>query len=193
MNINLVGLNKSDLAIGDELAAFDGKKCVGTLKITESYLINESASLIASFSTDDQNRDGFIVDDIIQIYAWNKSTGEVSEVQVDVVNGQMKYELNASVLAKVESLSTSVKNLEDIVKIDVFPNPSKGRVTVRFSQLPDAGSTIDILDISGRKITSRLITGTSEEFNLDQLPTGLYMVKSTIGSKEIIQKLILSK
>lgn len=193
MNINLVGLHESDISIGDELAAFDGKKCIGTLKITENHLIVGSASLIASFSTDDQNRDGFIVGDIIQISAWNKSTGDVSEVQVEVIDGQMKYAINASVLAKMKSLSTSANSFVDNMKIDVFPNPSKGKVTVRFSTMPDSGSRIDILDISGRKVTSRLISGISEEFNLDQQPAGLYLVKSILGSNETIQKLIINR
>lgn len=193
MNINLVSLNESDLVIGDELAAFDGDICVGTLKITESHLVNGSASLIASFSTDDKNKDGFKEGNQIQIIAWNHLSGNESKVEAELVNGQMSYEKNASVLVQMESLSTGIKGFEDLVTINVFPNPSKGRITIRFSEIPDAGSRIDILDISGRKVTSRLITGTSEEFNLDQQPAGIYLVKSIIDSKEKIHKLIITK
>ena len=89
--------------------------------------------------------------------------------------------------------TTGIEDLTEMVKIDVFPNPSKGNVTVRFSELPEVGSRIDIMDLSGRKITTRQITGTSEEFNLDQQPAGIYLVKSFLGSKEKTQKLIISK
>src|ERR1035437_9518363 len=105
----------------------------------------------------------------------------------------MSFEKNASVLVQMKSLSTGIKSFEEMVQIDVFPNPTKGKVTVRFSEIPVQGSRIDILVISGRKVASRLISETSEEFNLDQQPTGLYLVKSIIDSNVIINKLIITK
>jgi len=87
---------------------------------------------------------------------------------------------------------TGMKNKMDIMKIDVFPNPSDGQFTVRFSQIPDDGSKIDILDISGRKIISRLISENSELFSLAGQAAGTYLVKSIIGSNERIQKLVIN-
>jgi hypothetical protein len=193
MNINFIGLNESGLSIGDELAAFDGDICVGALKITSSQINSVTASLVASFSTNSVKQDGFIEGHPIQIYYWNQLTGEKSSAQINVVDGQMSFEKNASVLVQMKSLSTGIKSFEEMVKIDVFPNPTKGKITVRFTQLPVAGSSIDILDISGRKVASRLISNLSEEFNLDQQPAGLYLVKSILGTNEIIQKLIITK
>jgi hypothetical protein len=193
MNINLIGLNESGISIGDELAAYDWDLCVGTLKITSDHFLKGTASLIASFSTTDQIQNGFKEGDIIQVIGWNKLTNKESKVLTEVVTGQMSYEKNASVLIQMKSLSTSIKSSKDLVSIHVFPNPSKGRITVRFSKLPDAGSRIDILDISGRKVASRIITGTFEEFNFDSQPAGIYLVKSILGTQEIIHKLIISK
>ena len=100
------------------------------------------------------------------------------------------------ILKDVEIVSstevTGMENQADQMKIDIFPNPGDGKFTVRFSQFPDARSRIDILDISGRKITSRIILETSENFNLEGHAAGVYFVKSIIGSKEIVQKLILN-
>ena len=86
-----------------------------------------------------------------------------------------------------------IEDLSGMVKMDVFPNPSEGKITVRFSSLVDADSRIDILDISGRKVTSRIITGIAEEFNLENQPAGLYFVKSILGSKNITKKLLIKK
>jgi len=193
MNINLVDLQVANLSVGDEMAVFDGKICVGTLKITEANLAEGTASLIASFSTNENNQDGFVDGNQIQIYSWNKKTGNETQVQSEVVNGQLIYEKNASVLVKMKSLTTGIANLDGSVKIDVFPNPSIGKVNVRFSELPEVGSRIDILDLSGRKVTSRLITGTSEVFNLCAQPAGIYVVKLKIGSNEIIHKVVINK
>jgi hypothetical protein len=192
MNINMIDISESGISIGDELAAFDGDLCVGFLKITENHLINNNASIAASFSTDDNIQNGFKVGDPIQVKIWNPVSGKESFVQTEVLSGKMTYEKNSSVLVKIVSLSTSAKKFDKMVKIDLFPNPGNGRVTVRFSQLPDAGSRIDIYDLSGRKIVSREISDLSEEFNLEQQSAGLYIVKSTIGTYGETQKLIIN-
>lgn len=192
VNINIVGLSRSGIVAGDELAAFDGDICVGALKVAENHIIDGSASLVASISSAINTNDGFTEGHAIRIIAWNKLTGDESEVQADVINGQLKYAKNSSVLLNIKSLTTQFHSFQDIVAIDVFPNPSQGKVTVRFSNFPDAGSSIEILDISGRKIVSRIVTGMSEVFNLDQQPAGVYLVKSKLGSKETVQKLVIN-
>jgi len=193
MNINLVGLNgTTEISAGDEFAAFDGDICVGALKITEDQLLTGSISLIASYSTSDQVIDGFVEGHSIKIYSWSKLTGNESEINTDVVNGELKYAKNGSVLV-MKSVTTGANTLTDVVQINVFPNPSKGKFTVQFSEMPNAGSRIEILDISGRIIASRLITGTSEEISLDNHTSGLYLVKSILGSSQTIHKLIVNK
>jgi parallel beta-helix repeat protein len=195
MNINIANLNSIGISEGDELAAFDGKVCVGTAKINEANLLSGTACLVSSFSTDDQNPNGFKVGDPVQISTWSKLNGNESIINAEIITGQMKYEKNASVLVKMKSatLVTGISNLSDMIKIDVFPNPCQGKVTVRFSEIPEANSRIEISDLSGRKLISRLISGTSEEFNLDFFTSGLYLVRSILGSNEYIQKLIVNK
>ena len=192
MNINIVGLLEAGVSVGDELAAFDGKICVGTLKITASHLNTGTACLVAS-SADDKGLVGFKSGNKIQVYSWNQVTGNETEVQTEVVKGQLNYEINGSVMVKLKSASINVDVIDEFVKIDVFPNPSSGRVTVRFSEMPDAGSKIEITDAAGRMISSRLISDISEEFNLDQQSGGLYLVKTILGSNTTIHKLVIRK
>jgi hypothetical protein len=120
-------------------------------------------------------------------------TGNETEVQTEVVKGQLNYEINGSVMVKLKSASINVDVIDEFVKIDVFPNPSSGRVTVRFSEMPDAGSKIEITDAAGRMVSSRLISDISEEFNLDQQSGGLYLVKTILGSNTTIHKLVIRK
>lgn len=190
MNINIVDLKSAGLSVGDELAAFNGKICVGSLKINEDHIAT-GASIIAFSSTD--NQIGFKDGDLIQLYAWNNLSGNESIVQSEILKGQMIFEKNSSVLVKMKSLTTAVKSMNDMARIDVFPNPSIGKITVRFSELPEAGSSIDILDISGKMIVSRIISGTSEVFNLEGQPAGIYLVKSKLMTTEKIQKLVIQK
>jgi len=193
MNINLIGLNESGYTAGDELAAFDGDVCVGALKLTKDNLTKDFASIITSSTTDLSNQDGFIEGNPIQIYSWNKITGVKSAVQAEIINGEMKFAKNASILIQSKTLSTAAKSINSLISFEVFPNPAKKVVNVRFSKIPEAGSRIEILDISGRKIATRIIQGITEELIIDNQVAGLYLVKSIIGSDVIIQKLIIEK
>lgn len=192
MNINLVGLNEAGLSAGDELAAFDGETCVGSVKLTAGNLEQGNVSLITSSSSDLINPNGFSDGNKIKIFAWNKLSGAESPVQVDLVSGQMVYEKNASTLVKMKTSLTGIKSLNEQVRIDVFPNPSMGRFTVRFSEMPAWGSSIDIVDLSGKKVASRLVSQFSENFDLNSKSAGIYLVKMKLGSNEQIQKLIIN-
>jgi hypothetical protein len=191
MNINLVGLNGYGLVAGDELAAFDGTTCVGTLRITQQQINQGSASLIASCSTGNQFKDGFKEGASIQIRSWNQVADSETPVNVSILSGLLNYLKNASTLLKMKVVTTSAFNLQDVAQVEVFPNPSQGLFTVRFSDLPANGSHIDIYDLSGRKVASHLITDSSEDFNLSGQASGIYLVKSILGSVEKINKLVI--
>jgi len=191
MNINLVGLSGSGLVAGDELAAYDGVSCVGTLKITQQQLNQGSASLIASCSTGSQLKDGYKEGASIQIRAWNQVTNSETPIQTSILSGSLNYLKNASTLVKMKAVTTSAFELKDVAQVEVFPNPSQGLFTVRFSDLPDSGSHIDIYDLSGRKVASHLIEGISEDFNLSDQAAGVYLVKSILGSQEKVSKLVI--
>jgi parallel beta-helix repeat protein len=89
------------------------------------------------------------------------------------------------------TIATGITNLDDGVKIVVFPNPCHGRFTVRFSEIPISESRIEVLSLSGRKVTSQIITGISQDIVLFGQPPGMYFVKSIIGSIEKINKLVI--
>jgi len=191
MNINLTGLAESGFSIGDELAAFDGNICVGSLKLTSVHLSNDLASLIAS-STDEINKIGFTSGKPIQIYRWNSNTGDKSTVPTQILDGEMNYQEVASVLLKSNLLTTSAKKISNSVDIEIFPNPATVNFTIKFSQMPENGSTIEITDIAGRRIASRVIHSTTEEFNIGKQSPGMYLVKSRLGSENLIQKLSIN-
>jgi len=89
MNINLVGLNESGISVGDELAAFDGERCVGAIKINENHLISGIVSLISSYSTLVEHSDGFTEGHSIQLKSWNKLSGLQSDIQIELINGDL--------------------------------------------------------------------------------------------------------
>lgn len=123
--------------------------------------------------------------------AGNVSASRTDQVRVSKVNSRLKNGNNLKNGQTEDMLSEQMD--EQIGQIDVFPNPTMGRITVRFSTPPAEGSRIDILDLSGRTIASRIITGMAEEFDLDQQAPGVYLVKSILGSEQRTQKLIITR
>jgi parallel beta-helix repeat protein len=97
----------------------------------------------------------------------------------------------AVVLMKDNNPTTNALIISNIQTIEVYPNPCQNRVTVRFSNLPAAGSYIEVLDCAGRNVLSCPITTNSEELNLSGLATGLYLVKSILSYEEKTQKLFI--
>lgn len=193
MNINLIELNESGLSVGDEIAAFDGESCVGTIQITEQNLKDDLVRLIASSSTSTTQKDGFEEGNPIRLKLWKSIIGNESGIQVAYLSGTPDFSKNASMFGKMQALSTSIDNFEVETQIDVYPNPCRGHFTVRLAEMPVSGSRIDILDISGKMITSRLISNESEVFNLQNQVSGMYLVNTRIGSNSIIHQIIVNK
>jgi parallel beta-helix repeat protein len=75
--------------------------------------------------------------------------------------------------------------------MEIYPNPSCGKFVVRFVNLTIIGSRIEVFDVAGRRVLSRMVKSNVEEFNLSGLAEGLYVVKSIMGSEEKIQKLLI--
>lgn len=120
------------------------------------------------------------------LYAWTRdAAGNISANVSDIV--EITEEDNSGVTTDLEP------DLSESFKIDVYPNPCVDNITVRFSETPAEGSRIEIFDTAGRSVASREVTNNEERISLSQQSRGLYLVKTTIGTKETTTKLILNK
>ena len=88
--------------------------------------------------------------------------------------------------------TTSKKKEEKKAVISVFPNPNKGIFKLT-SRETEPGSQVEIIDISGRKVFTSFIEGTTSEFNLSHLPEGSYLLKIQNDKMEAVTKFTISK
>jgi hypothetical protein len=118
------------------------------------------------------------------LYAWTRdAAGNVSKSVSRTVN-----------VVQGSKMTTGLEEqMGGDFKIDVYPNPCIDNITVRFSEKPQAGSRIDIFDVTGKRVTSREISNREENISLSEQAPGLYLVKTTVGSNETTTKLILGK
>lgn len=73
--------------------------------------------------------------------------------------------------------------------MDLYPNPSTGRVTIVLDKIPPAGTaTVTIKTNSGAEIIRRETQERSFQVNLDQ---GIYIIQFSYGKQAFVRKLIV--
>ena len=78
----------------------------------------------------------------------------------------------------------------------VFPNPSEGRLWIRFDHPPASNGTLNVRDVTGRLVLSRQVQAGITEQNLDlfDFPSGMYLVQwFQPGKAEAFVKIVLQK
>ncbi|REE24903.1 putative secreted protein (Por secretion system target) [Winogradskyella pacifica] len=83
----------------------------------------------------------------------------------------------------------SALNVEDfnIASVKIHPNPVKNTLTIDLKS--DVSTSIDIFDILGKRVLKHTISKTSN-LNVQNLNSGIYIVKITQGSSTVTKKLI---
>ncbi|WP_319480696.1 LamG-like jellyroll fold domain-containing protein [uncultured Draconibacterium sp.] len=190
MNINIGGLQEANFIAGDEIAAFDGSICVGAIKLTGEHILDNSVSINASVA-DDGKENGFIHGNTIELHAFNSYSKENSIIIPDQVNGDMTYQTEASVFVLLQELHTGIEDSEFfVVDIDMYPNPAKDKVNIRFSNMPIEETRIVLMDLTGKELASKFVQSTLETFDLQTYPNGIYLVKTMVGNHYQVNKLI---
>jgi hypothetical protein len=93
-----------------------------------------------------------------------------------------------------DKLKTKEFFVENSVKTNdfkLFPNPAKSFINVDYSGLPEPGTTIEIIDSSGRTLNKIEAESTSNRIDISQLPNGLYYIKSNNPKWRMTKKLII--
>lgn len=126
-------------------------------------------------------------------YAWvyDKAGDRLANVNnvINISNSlQTLYDL-AEGTFMCNSTSTASLNETETVEFTMYPNPSSGQVTLSLP-ITESAINIQVIDVTGRVIIDKEYQNTSEvQLNLSGA-TGLYLVKTSVGNKSSIQRLI---
>jgi hypothetical protein len=112
---------------------------------------------------------------VVQRYDANPENREILNV--------VKLGLNGNVLAGVADAPSKPT-------LSIWPNPTDGRINVSVSK---AGNwTATLMDLQGRTILEKHLTGNDAELDASPYPAGVYLLRlADIGEISITQKLIL--
>ncbi|MFT5724731.1 MAG: hypothetical protein ACI9JN_001853, partial [Bacteroidia bacterium] len=69
----------------------------------------------------------------------------------------------------------------DVNKVSLYPNPTKGTVTVNFTDEEIESHTLKVIDNLGRVLLETTFDGKSGEINLSSNPTGIYFILLDTG------------
>lgn len=108
---------------------------------------------------------------------YSKEGYETKNIEVNLVNGEVSIVDVA--LVNLSDVTTSIPQIEELERFNVFPNPFANNFNVEFefSSLPEETSLV-VSDLLGRKIVQLSITAQRDRLTLGQdWNNGLYMVQ----------------
>ena len=93
---------------------------------------------------------------------------------------------------KVEEGVVSTQNLAFEQSVNVYPNPSDGRVTLHMNDFASKDAILQVMDVQGRVLEQHNIAQQKQDIDLDVAP-GLYFFKISQDDKVAYKKVIISK
>lgn len=189
MNINITGLTELKLEVGDELAAFDGENCVGTVKLSNLNITYDIVSIQASVSDYDVIN-GFIEGNKIDLIAWRTKTNEEFRPNLMVIGGTSIYQKYGSVFFQLDILNNSETDNNDLNALNIFPNPISEVLNIKFKNEPVIGTQILLTDITGKQIIQKEAYSAHIQLNLKWQPAGIYLLKIISGQNSETKKII---
>ncbi len=136
-------------------------------------------------------------------YSWSPSTGLSATTGANVtaspsVNTVYTLAGTKNTCTKLTTVNVIINQncyagIEQVINasnISIYPNPSKGLVTVVMSAV-NAGTTLYVTDMIGKEVFKTVVIDTNTNLDLSNLEKGLYMVTVANGQNKHIQKLII--
>ncbi len=141
------------------------------------------------------------------LYLWDFGNGssstEINPSHVYATPGTYQVQLTASntlcggniIVQEVEINQVTIENIADNNKINIYPNPSNGLITIKINNKSEDKVNIEVLNISGQIILSKKFKNskTIKQLNLANYSNGIYIIKVIMGNIVQTKRLILNK
>ena len=89
-------------------------------------------------------------------------------------------------------ITTVEENLEDLVDVTIYPNPTSEMINIQFQTSPDKEILVYLLDGSGKLVKTDRIDAAmmNKTINMQDLPAGLYYLRLTKGKLVNVYKVV---
>ena len=108
----------------------------------------------------------------------------VGQVAYSFVNGNANGSLIQGVQQPLEiSIVTSINNLETNISVDIYPNPTPGKLIIQVGETNVKQMTCQLISMDGKVLKQKqLFNQSTEQLDMSSLPAGTYFIK--IHSKQ---------
>ena len=130
----------------------------------------------------------------------NDGTEQVTLTNIITSQARIKIEAADNIFYALNSINFSIDQVafvsdELFANFNLYPNPSKGLITVNFDVFSSDEVLIELFDIRGRKISQSKfkVSGTlfNESLDYQSVAKGLYILKIKNGQNRISKKIII--
>lgn len=101
--------------------------------------------------------------------------------------------LKSAHIANQDTLANKQKTFEDLIgnrQVKIYPNPTKGLLKVEIPLTEEVTATIGVFTLQGALVTKQNVDGTFTEIDLNDQPTGMYILRISIGELSSEWKII---
>jgi hypothetical protein len=114
---------------------------------------------------------------------------QLTDIEVNPVTGKLYAafnELNDKFGVMIyNGSSIGIEDMSTETALSVYPNPSTDVITINSPAFNSTGSTIEIFDLAGKKVSEQKLS--SPQVSISHLPNGLYIGKITGNSNHIVK------
>jgi len=205
VNFNFEGGNAADpvytiyidgLQIGDEVAAFDEGKMIGSIVINSNNVFEND---LAVFNIINSGQ-GYQAGNPIQLKIWNSFTQETSIAEYEMSDPYNEAYMqdvypNEDGLYSVIKITKDVNNFANSsVNISIFPNPSEGVFNISVKGV-SGKVQMKVIDVHGNDYRLLEIDGTNsiitEKLDLKELPAGVYFISFSCKDFSQVKKIVI--
>lgn len=121
----------------------------------------------------------------------------VRAVKLETTPSGSFYNLSGGANGEIETLYIGLeKSGIPECRIEVFPNPTSGEVTIQFNEIQKQNGQIDIFSMEGKLVKTSILpsnNGRQMKMDVGDLNKGIYLIRFTTESISATEKLIISK
>ena len=206
MNIYLVNLPVNVLQVGDELAVFDERTCVGAATLTPYHLDSQTISIAASAS-DNLGTPGFLEGNPFTLKLWKSQQNMELALKPEIVKGPSTFTKLSTTIASFENIvNTGINKIpgSNVAEINCFPNPFREEVVIEINLRIESEVKVEVLNQLGQQVKfispGQLLPAGLHKLNWDGTNTvyqavspGIYFLRIGVNDFIIHRKILLIK
>jgi len=184
------------LEIGDEVAAYDGDRIVGALKVNSENTFDNELPVFSTIF----NGKGYKAGTPIILKIWDISTQSLIPFEYTMIDPYNEAYMNNTYpeedgLYSIIKFTKGVNNIEDIKEsISIFPNPSEG-IFIFSIEGVSGKIQVKVFDIHGNDYSFFEIQGTrnltTQQLDLKELSAGVYFISFSSKDFSRVKKILI--